>query len=169
MSNSKQPADTEETTAGVWPRKLNRLLIGVGILAFGFIIADRLVSMFAAEELPSVVDVEVDIEQSDKPDSASLVSTDSSLEEPNLDAASASSDAETDSYTDTLDIDTVFGSPVVFVSASEPAYIITENNLRIDVGTVLGEDMTLAGVTGDKLILDKDGDLLSILLPDPDK
>jgi len=165
MSNSIQPSETEETTAGVWPRKLNSLLIGVGILVFGFIIANRIASMFAADELPSVVDVE----RSDETNSASLVSADSSRNELHIDSVSPSSDAEADTFKDTLSIDAVFGSPLVFVSASEPAYVITENNLRIDVGAVLSEDMTLAGVTGDKLILDKAGDLLSIPLPDPDE
>ena len=70
---------------------------------------------------------------------------------------------------DSLSIDEVFGSPLVFVSASEPAYVITENDLRIDVGSQLADDVKLAGVTGDRVILDRAGDLVSIALPDPDK
>ena len=148
----------------IWPRKLNKLLIGIGVLAFGLIIVNRLSSMFEAEDLPVVADVQPVAETPDAmfSQAVELIGPESDDE-----TLSTMSDGETALTADALNIDEVFGSPVVFVSASEPAYVITENDVRIDVGTSLSDDVTLAGITGDRVILDKAGDLMSIALPDP--
>lgn len=164
MSTNKQSSEHSATPEEVWPRKLNKLLIGIGVLAFGFIIADRLVNMFEADDLPTVVDAE----PSGSTSHVALTQTgESAVLAPNGDQLQELSSTEKEIATDTLSIDDVFGGPLVFVSASEPAYVITENDVRIDVGAQLGGDIRLAGVTGDRVILDKAGDLLSISLPDP--
>lgn len=166
MSINKQSFERNATAGEVWPRKLNKLLIGVGVLAFGLIIADRLVNMFKADDLPVVADVE----QLDDTPEAELLQANESVEfESNEEDVSTLSSTDKAVVTDSLSIDEVFGSPLVFVSASEPAYVITENDLRIDVGSQLADDVKLAGVTGDRVILDRAGDLVSIALPDPDK
>lgn len=166
MSTNKQISEPNEPPGEIWPRELNKLLIGVGVLAFGLIIADRLTSMFEADDLPVVADAE----QSDDMSSAALSTADDSTAiELKVEDESALSVDETEFIVeDSLSIDAVFGSPLVFVSASDPVYVITEDNVRIDVGGALSDDITLAGVTGDKVILDKEGALMSISLPDPD-
>lgn len=166
MSINKQISEPNEPPGEMWPRKLNKLLIGVGILAFGLIIADRLTSMFEADDLPAVADVE----QSDETSNAALSTADDStaVELKGEGVSAVSGDENEFVVEDSLSIDAVFGSPLVFVSASEPVYVITEDNVRVDVGGALSDDITLAGVTGDKVILDKAGALMSISLPDPD-
>ncbi len=166
MSTNKQISEPNEPPGEIWPRKLNKLLIGVGVLAFGLIIADRLTSMFEADDLPAVADVE----QSDEMSNAALSTADDStaVELKGEGVSSLSGDENELIVEDPLSIDAVFGSPLVFVSASEPVYVITEDNVRIDLGGALSDDITLAGVTGDKVILDNAGALMSISLPDPD-
>ena len=160
------PDDTTDVTPNeTWPRKLNKFLIGIGVLAFGLIIVDRVSNMFEAEDLPTDAGVQQTVDTSDGtlPQATELTEVETDGE-----ASKVMSDAETAETTDALNIDEVFGSPLVFVSASEPAYVITEEDVRIDVGGQFSDDFTLAGVTIDRVILEKAGDLMSIELPDPD-
>ena len=64
-------------------------------------------------------------------------------------------------------LEEVFGSRVVFVSASEPVYVVTEDDRRFEVGSEIDPQTTLAGVTAKQLILEHAGDLTVISLPDP--
>ncbi len=66
-----------------------------------------------------------------------------------------------------VQLENLFGSRVVFVSASEPVYVVTQDERRFDVGSTVNEETTLAGVTAQQLILEKSGDLMVISLPDP--
>lgn len=158
MNDNNNRSDQKTTTA-LWPGKLNKLLIGVGVVAFGLIIADRLMNMFQADDLPDTAAIEKIVETpaaampADENQAASEVTAD----EPGL-------RPEPDQLRDLAE---VFGSRVVFVSASEPLYVLTEDDRRIDVGDQLDAGTTLAGVSIEQIVLEKDGVLLAIGLPDP--
>ena len=165
MSDNKISSELDTTAQEVWPRKLNKLLIGIGVLAFGLIIVDRLSNMFEADDLPAVVDVQTPL---DTPDATLSQAVEPLKLEPDSEESGVESDAGMSPSADSLNFVQVFGGSLVFVSASEPAYVITENDVRIDVGGQLSDDFTLAGVTGDRVILEKSGELVSIALPDPE-
>ena len=201
-ANGRKP----EKSQSFWQRKRHMLLIGAGVLFFGAIIADRLVNMYGADELPDTVqiqresdteDVESDTASTDAPaadiDTANVdteaetatagndtsaaalppVSGDASVVDNGLsgdvagDVTGDVADDEAAPSGGLLNIEAVFGSPLVFVSASEPLYVITEDDRRFDLGSAIDEQTTLAGVTGQNVILDKDGNLLVVDLPQP--
>ena len=170
-----------------WQRKRHMLLIGVGILFFGAIIVDRLINMYGADELPDTVQIQGDDDSStavaeSEPGTEPVADAEPVIDgKPEPEVASASDATATDSTaaenqlaTDesspadaSVDIETVFGSPLVFVSVSEPMYVITEDDKRFDLGSAIDEQTTLAGVNGQQLILEKAGDLLVVDLPEP--
>lgn len=157
---NSQSVNDAESDAG-WPRKLNKALIGVGIIAFGLIITDRLVNMFQADDLPDVAEVQRTQDAS------------SAVQEPEAQTTSALADtAGTDAPSslqeqEAVAIEDIFGSPVVFVSLSEPSYVITEDERRIDIGGQIDEQTTLAGITSQQVIFERDGNLEAVTLPDP--
>jgi len=141
-----------------WPRKLNRILLGVGALAFGLIIADRLVDMFQADDLPDLVELAPAMPDQHTDESV-LPSTSPEL-------VSSETEAEP-AYEEPLNIEGVFGSRLVFVSASKPFYVVTEDERRIDVGSNIDDSTVLAGVTGQRVILEREGNLVALGLPEP--
>ena len=56
---------------------------------------------------------------------------------------------------------------MVFVSASEPVYVVTEDERRFGIGSEIDAQTILAGVTSQQLILEHAGALTVISLPDP--
>ncbi len=77
--------------------------------------------------------------------------------------------AVTDSQPEPIDLQEIFGSRVVFVSASEPVYVVTEDDRRFNVGSEIDAQTktTLAGVTAQQLTLEHSGALTVVNLPDP--
>ncbi len=65
------------------------------------------------------------------------------------------------------ELQNLMGTRVVFISAAEPAYLVTEDERRIAIGDDVADDVELAGVTTHQLILKKSGGLKVINLPDP--
>lgn len=196
MNAAKQ--QNSHTTPGqeTWPHKLNKALIGIGVIAFGLIVTDRVIEMFSADDAPAV---QVEVERTQKVDSAASVVTETEIADkaeseedkeiivaaesmqisvpeadpgpvvltiaaptPVLPANQAAPDEQS-----SVDLLEIFGSRVVFVSASEPVYVVTEDDRRFDVGSEINDQTTLAGVTSQQLILDQAGDLTVISLPDP--
>ena len=66
-----------------------------------------------------------------------------------------------------LDIESVFGGRLVFVSSAAPLYVVTEDERRIDVGGSIDAQTTLSGLTNDQVILEMEGNLVAIELPTP--
>ncbi|MFK7861756.1 MAG: hypothetical protein AB8B64_23270 [Granulosicoccus sp.] len=151
MNDENISPDNKPVEPEVWPRKLNKVLIGVGVLAFGSIIADRLVDMFRADDMPQIVEViqEVEVE-----------------EQSQVEGQSAVSEVQEDSAGD-LKMEDVFGGRLVFVSASEPLYVVTDDDRRIDIGDPIDEQTRLSAITDQGVVVDKAGNLLVVRLPDP--
>ena len=198
-SMAEKDAANEASSNAVWPSKLNVVLIGIGALAFGLIIVDRLISMFDVDDLPDTVEIErpvetqvasgVQTESGETTDSTATstptmaettaaTSTPASTEEGDAEtralqeahmAKYASSDSVQPSDADdpALDIESVFGARLVFVSSSAPLYVMTEDERRIDVGGSIDAQTTLSGLTSDQVILEKEGNLVAIELPAP--
>lgn len=61
----------------------------------------------------------------------------------------------------------VFDSGLIFVSASDPKYIITGDQQRLDVGDEIDEQTLLAGITNENVVLERQGNFIVIELPDP--
>lgn len=147
-------SDSEVTSNDVWPRKLNKLIIGVGVIAFGLIIADRLLNAFQENDAPAAVAIE-------RNDDISPVALGELNEQGDIivDVAPVVKEA--------LNLETVFGGRLVFVSASEPLYVLTDEDKRFDVGGSIDDETTLAGITGQRVILERQGELLVLNLPEP--
>lgn len=180
MNVARQSGHQQKPQQEMWPQKLNKALIAVGVIAFGLIITDRVIEMFSADETPAV---QAEVERTQKTEivsvaAAPLSESGSEAElvklaaaEP-LVAAASSQSTEAPVLTDAanesaVDLQKIFGSRVVFVSASEPVYVVTEDDRRFDVGSEIDSQTTLAGVTAQQLILEHSGDLTVISLPDP--
>lgn len=66
-----------------------------------------------------------------------------------------------------LALEDVFDTGLMFVSASEPKYIITGDARRLDLGDEVDEQTLLAGITNENVILERRGNFIVIGLPDP--
>lgn len=162
MKNRKGTGDqgavhSEAEARENWPRRLNRILIGVGVIAFGLIIADRLVSMYKTEGSSKASVAAVDT-------SDNLVVT--SVEKEETDSALVVGEATPIERDDEIqDLQSEFGSRLLFVSMVEPKYIITADEKRFDIGSLIDEQTTLTGITDSQVILEKAGNLLAYDLP----
>jgi len=164
MNNDQRLNDNDLNNDQIWPRKLNKALIGFGVIAFGLIIADRIVSIFIDERNPEPVAIERTDNPGDtrrEPDAGLSASVEDTA------ATEAQAEPSTDSEDTRLGLEEVFGRPLVFVSASEPLYVLTDDNQRFEVGSSIDEQTTLAGITGQRVILERSGELLVIDLPEP--
>ena len=206
---AEKDAANEASSKRVWPGKLNVVLIGIGVLAFGLIIVDRMVDMLSVDDLPDTVETGSSVEsevasgvqtESDEatavnaassatttaapiatsPSASVSTSTSTSTESGDADTetialqeaqmaelASSDSTPPTDTDAPVLDIDTVFGGRLVFVSSSAPMYVVTEDERRIDVGGSIDAQTTLSGLTSDQVILEREGNLVALELPAP--
>ena len=156
--DSHKPSEQSGEPDHIWPLKLNKVLLGIGVVAFGLIITDRVIDMFQVDDLPESAQVRQSLPVSD--DTTSVVQQQVLVEE--TAETKAIETPETP-----LKIEDVFGSRLVFVSASEPMYVVTENERRIDVGSSIDSQTVLAGVTPQRVILEREGNLVSIGLPEP--
>lgn len=158
--NANSTSSSRSSKPQQGPRKLNKLLIFLGVLAFGLIVTDRVMEAFRADD--------------DAPDALAL--TDAAMppsEQSSTGNAAAGSgigslDEVVGSDSEALvTLENLFGSPVMLVSAAEPSFVMTEDQRRFDVGGLVDGSTTLAGVTSQQLIFEQSGDLLFITLPDP--
>ncbi len=168
MNSNSTPSENNDVTESQpqpGPRKLNKVLILLGVLAFGLIVTDRVMEAFQADDMPEDVAVsepELSGAEGQSADSQALTGDavgngqNALLEQlPVLEAEAL------------VTLENLFGSPVVMVSASEPSYVVTADERRFEVGGVVDETTTLAGVTSHQLIFEQTGDLLVISLPEP--
>lgn len=161
MSNAEQQPQPES-----WPRKLNKALIAVGIIAFGLVVTDRVLEAFrddtpptdqatldlsSAETIADVSDAPVPVVQPEALSSADLSSVDSTA----------------DDRGKLVELESLLGSKVVFVSATEPAFLVTANEKRYEVGSAVDDQTTLAGVTTQQIFFEQAGDLIVLSLPEP--
>lgn len=171
-------ANSEE----VWPRKLNKIIIGVGVLAFGLIIGDRLISVLKVDDIPEAdsgdIVRSVDTQPVDGTQTGSIAADAVSIEavsvaQSEADNASDITDVSDDEAIPSgrleqdLSIEDVFGGQLMFVSSATPMYVVTEHERRIDVGEQIDEQTVLSGLTTDQLILERAGNLIPIDLPEP--
>jgi hypothetical protein len=185
MNSARRPAGQKQQEA--WPKKLNKALLAIGVIAFGLVITDRIIEMFSADDPPAVL-AEVEPVQGEEAVSAIVpavvseadsdsVLTDAAkvitaVSEPTVSAAVPAKADDVIVVTDSqpepaIDLQEIFGSRVVFVSASEPVYVVTEDDRRFDVGSEIDAQTTLAGVTAEQLTLEHAGYVTVINLPDP--
>lgn len=143
---------TKSTSAVNWPRRLNRLLIGVGVVAFGLIIGDRLMSVFKSDQAAM-------IPQTTSIDRASSGSAEVAA---GLEAPAANDTGTLIERDATAGRDSDFGSQLIFVSLSEPKYIVTADRQRYYVGSSIDEDTVLADVTDNQVIIDRKGALTAV-------
>lgn len=158
MSNAENPPPIAPEG---WPRALNWVLIGIGVLAFGLIIADRLDSVLKVDDTPEIAENQnAESRSMAAPTEQAVAVTQSQAE----DVVTAPAETNEEPVPNLHD---VFGSRVVFVSASEQAYVVTENNERFEVGSELSTGLKFAGATERQIILDDNGDFITIGLPEP--
>ncbi len=150
---SSEQSDQKLTT-GSWPLKLNKALIAMGVIAFGLIVTDRLLEAFRADDAPAVASI----------DGAAVDGTEESMAK----VLTEADKVQLDERNSLVELQNLIGSRVVFVSATEPGYVVTEDERRIYVGDAIADATTLAGVTTHQIILEKSGEDLKIFnLPDP--
>ncbi len=158
MSNAEQQPQPE-----TWPRKLNKALIAVGIIAFGLVVTDRVLEAFRADT-PATDQATL---QSKTAEDLADVSGATLAKPEILNAAPASTEGAADGQEKLVELESLLGSKVVFVSAAEPAYLITANEKRYEIGSAVDEQTTLAGVTTQQIFFEQAGDLIVISLPEP--
>jgi len=69
--DSHKPSEQSGEPDHIWPRKLNKVLLGIGVVAFGLIITDRVIDMFQVDDLPESAQVRQSLPVSD--DTTSVV------------------------------------------------------------------------------------------------
>ncbi len=153
--------ETADSRTRQGPRKLNRILIALAVVAFGLIVTDRVMEAFQADDVPE--ELAVEDSSADTADSQTLAEDASELT-PDTGSALLDHLPEAEAL---VTLENLFGSPVVLVSASKPSYVITADERRFDVGSVVDDATTLAGVTSHQLIFEQAGDLMVISLPEP--
>ncbi len=207
QSDEDQPASFADN----WPSVLNRMLIGIGVIALGFLIADKALDTFKSQDesvTAEVITLDKPLENSQRADSSqNLAPTDDEKVvqlEPTAAPASApvtvarpevaevvipeeqtplvdveelvpeqnsfvvtTVSAETDSQESVLEqLEHVFGSAVVIVSATEPAYVETQNERRFLIGSILKNDRILSSISTGQLVVSRVGERQVFELPD---
>jgi len=125
---------------------LNRFFIGLGVLALGLFIAVKGYGMFKEDHGTAKRESQVSVEQT-----LVLISKDS---------------RSFGKIRNFSDLETLLGDKVVFVSTSEPAYLITEGEQRFEIGNIPGTDVQLSNITSKQLVLKQSEEVLVFPLPD---
>ena len=161
MSNAEQQPQPES-----WARKLNKALIAVGIIAFGLVVTDRVLEAFRADTPATDI---ATLQPMPAEEIAQVSDVTVAQPESLLDALPTSTDGtgDGDGQEKLLELESLLGSKVVFVSAAEPAYLITANEKRYEVGSPVDDQTMLAGVTTQQIFFEQAGDLIVISLPEP--
>lgn len=156
QSMNNQNTSSESASEGArtesWPLKLNKALIAIGVIAFGLIVTDRLLEAFRADDAPVVTSI----------DGATDIGLEASAQTAHTEAGKVLPQVSES----LVELQNLIGARVVFVSAMEPGYLVTEDEQRIAVGDAVADEVTLAGVTTHQLILEKSGELKVVNLPD---
>lgn len=150
--NDQPEKDTPSVDGSKRYSALNLLLILASVVAFGMIIFDRVDNMMAADDVPEFVALPAD---------AQLHTVQTAA------APAAPSNEDETIAVPSSEIETVFGTRLVFVSQAEPAYVVTEDERRIGVGEAIDEQTTLAGIARGRVIVERSGNLQALQLPEP--
>lgn len=209
QSDEDQPASFADN----WPSVLNRMLIGIGVIALGFLIADKALDTFKSQDesvTAEVITLDTTVENSQQIDSAQSGVPEDAAKVVQLEPAPAAAptpapinverpevaevvipdqqtplveveelvpeqnsfvvttvSAQTDSQESVLEqLEHVFGSAVVIVSATEPAYVETENERRFLIGSILKNDRILSSISTGQLVVSRVGERQVFELPD---
>ena len=207
QSDEDQPASFADN----WPSVLNRMLIGIGVIALGFLIADKALDTFKSQDesvTAEVITLDTPVENSQQIDSAQSGVPEDAAKVVQLEPAPAAAptpinverpevaevvipdqqtplveveelvpeqnsfvvttvSAQTDSQESVLEqLEHVFGSAVVIVSATEPAYVETENERRFLIGSILKNDRILSSISTGQLVVSRVGERQVFELPD---
>lgn len=207
QSDEDQPASFADN----WPSVLNRMLIGIGVIALGFLIADKALDTFKSQDesvTAEVITLDTPVENSQQIDSAQSSVLEDAAKVVQLEPAPAAAptpinverpevaevvipdqqtplveveelvpeqnsfvvttvSAQTDSQESVLEqLEHVFGSAVVIVSATEPAYVETENERRFLIGSILKNDRILSSISTGQLVVSRVGERQVFELPD---
>lgn len=128
-----------------WPLILNRFFIGIGVLAFAFFVTSKVMQVFNEDDSPVVTESQADPEQT-----LVLISKDSDVEPKVLNFSN---------------LETLFGTRIVFVSASEPAYLITEDLRRFQVGDIPTTGIEVTDISSTQLVLKQGEESIVFDLP----
>jgi hypothetical protein len=133
-----------------WPLIINRFIVGIGVLVLGFFITGKALQVLKGD------DGAVTTESLNE----SLVSVEQTL-------ILISKDSKTfGEVRNFSDLETVFGNKVVFVSASEPAYLMTDDERRFEIGDFPGTDVELSSISSTQLVLKQADELIVFTLLD---
>lgn len=145
-----EPKDTQRSASPrPWPKILNRFFIGIGVLAVCLFFAGKAFEAFKGEERVA----SQSSSESDGGDEKTLV------------LISKEADAS-GKLRDFSELETHFGNKIVFVSASEPAFLMTDDERRFEVGAIDGTDLVITNISSTRLVLRRDEELLVYALPD---
>lgn len=203
QSDEDQPASFADN----WPSVLNRMLIGIGVIALGFLIADKALDTFKSQddaataekrivdtplENSQLVDASQNVDQKENANVEELASAPVpvTVERPQVAEVVVSDQQEplagvkdlvpeqdsfvvttvstaNDSQESVLEqLEHVFGSAVVIVSATDPAYVETENERRFLIGSILKNDRILSSISTGQLVVSRVGERQVFELPD---
>ena len=138
------------------PRKFNKTLILVGVVACGLIVTDRWLEANRVDDNPEEeASLQMSAEMADEVASS----------EAGGGSVVAGQEGSEGADKKLTSLDSIFGSRVVFVSASEPAFLVTEDETRYEVGGVIDEHTILTGITAHELTLEQASDNVVIKLP----
>ncbi|MDB4224106.1 hypothetical protein N9850_10075 [Granulosicoccus sp.] len=133
------------SAAESWLMIFNRFVIGIGVLAIVFFATGKALQLFKGGDDTVTREAQVSVEQT-----LVLISKDSD------------SFRKIQSYSD---LETLFGDEVVFVSASEPAYVMTTGERRFEIGDIPGTDVELSSITSTQLVLKQAEEVIVFTLP----
>ena len=146
--NSNVPQHSPETRS--WPKTLNRFFIGLLVLAICFFLISKLLQAYSGDK-QDVSSRAANAEGSGAEKTLVLLSKDADA------LGKMQSFSELESY---------FGSKVVLVSATEPAYVLTDDEQRFEVGAVLETDAEISSISSSQLVLKEADEFLVFVLPD---
>ncbi len=174
-----------------WPSLLNRGLVVVCVLAVGFVVADKALDMYqsnenaqlasatgstdepSADKQLQLLDIEpvVTIKQVSEEQLADIQQAKEKLSTFDIENVVVRSsnddvDAEAEPAEVLAKLESVFGSAVVIVSATKPAYVVTADESRFIVGSTLQGDQVLSEISTAKLIISDAGKSTVYELPD---
>jgi hypothetical protein len=144
------PINTQRSTLPrSQPRTLHRFLIGIGVLALCFFIIAKALQAFkggdSVASTESVDESQVSVEQT-----LVLISKDTNT---------------FNNIRNFSDLEILFGEKIIFISASEPPYLITADERRYEVGDIPGTDIKLSSISSTQLVLKQAEELLVLTLP----
>ncbi|MBX2882859.1 MAG: hypothetical protein KTR32_23110 [Granulosicoccus sp.] len=150
-SDQPHEHDVQSKPPANWATRINRVLIAIGLIAFGVIVVDRLLYIYnKSESNGSVAQESAEIE------------TQAAAQGSDVAGSVVQGDSTPIERNEALDPGTLFGAKTVFISMAEPKYLITEDDQRFDVGASINDQTVLTGISETQLILDTAGELTII-------